>query len=113
MSIELVGLALLMGLVTYPSRALPLLAPGIERLPAIALEYLRLVGPAVLTALAAVSVMVIARDDGPPTFHVGVEWLAVVICGALTAWRHNLLLGLVGGIAVVAIARITGIVSLP
>ena len=32
-SIELVGLAVLMGLVTYPSRALPLLAPGIERLP--------------------------------------------------------------------------------
>ena len=46
MSIELVGLALLMGLVTYPSRALPLLAPGIERLPAAAIEYLRLVGPA-------------------------------------------------------------------
>lgn len=113
MSVELVGLAVLMGLVTYPSRALPLLAPGIERLPPIALEYLRLVGPAVLTALAAVSVMVIARNGGPPTFHVGVEWLAVVICGALTAWRHNLLLGLVGGIAVVAIARMTGMVALP
>lgn len=113
MSVELVGLALLMGLVTYPSRALPLLAPGIERLPPVALEYLRLVGPAVLTALAAVSVMVVTRNDGPPTFHVGIEWLAVVICGALTAWRHNLLLGLIGGVAFVAIARMVGIAGLP
>ncbi len=36
-----------------------LLAPGIERLPAIALDYLQLVGPAVLAALAAVNVMVV------------------------------------------------------
>ena len=113
MSVELVGLAILMGLVTYPSRALPLLAPGIERLPPVALEYLRLVGPAVLTALAAVSVMVVTRDDVPPAFHVGVEWLAVVICGALTAWRHNLLLGLVGGVGFVAIARLMGVAELP
>ncbi len=33
MSVELVALAVLMGAVTYPSRALPLLLPGIEHLP--------------------------------------------------------------------------------
>ena len=113
MSLELVGLAVLMGLVTYPSRALPLLAPGIERLPPIMLEYLRLVGPAVLASLAAVSVMVVTRDGGPPTFHVGIEWLAVALCGAITAWRRNLLFGLIAGIALVAIARMTGIAELP
>lgn len=113
MSVELVGLALLMGLVTYPSRALPLLAPGIERLPPVALEYLRLVGPAVLAALAAVAVMVVTDEAGTPSFNVGIEWAAVVVCGALTFWRRNLFLGLVGGVALVAIARAVGIAGLP
>lgn len=113
MSVELVGLAILMGLVTYPSRALPLLAPGIERLPAVALDYLRLVGPAVLAALAAVNVMVVTDDAGTPFFHVGIEWVAVVVCGALTAWRRNLFIGLLGGVALVAVARAVGIAALP
>lgn len=113
MSIELVGLALLMGLVTFPSRALPLLAPGIERLPAAALEYLRLVGPAVLAALAAVNVMVVTNDSGTPGFHVGIEWAAVVVCAGLTAWRRNLLLGLIGGVALAAAGRALGLAALP
>ena len=113
MSIELVGLAVLMGLVTYPSRALPLLAPGIERLPGVALEYLRLVGPAVLAALAAVAVMVTTDEGGAPSFHIGVEWAAVVVCAALTAWRRNLLVGLVGAVVLVAVARAVGIAALP
>jgi branched-subunit amino acid transport protein len=113
MSVELVGLALLMGLVTYPSRALPLLAPGIERLPASALEYLRLVGPAVLTALAAVDVMVLTDPGGTRIFHVGIEWAAVALCAALTAWRRNLLVGLVGAVVLVAVARATGLAGFP
>lgn len=113
MSVELVGLALLMGVVTYPSRALPLLAPGIERLPAAALEYLRLVGPAVLAALAAVNVMVVTSPGRSPAFHVGIEWAAVAVCAALTAWRHNLLFGLVGGVVLVAVARSLGWAELP
>lgn len=113
MSVELVGLALLMGLVTYPSRALPLLAPGVERLPPAALEYLRLVGPAVLAALAAVSVMVVTPDGGTPGFHVGIEWAAVVVCAGLTLWRRNLLIGLVAGVLLVALARALGIGELP
>lgn len=107
------ALAVLMGLVTYPSRALPLLAPGIERLPGVAMEYLRLVGPAVLAALAAVNVMVVAAEGGSPAFHVGIEWPAVVVCAALTAWRRNLLIGLVGAVAIVAIARALGLATLP
>jgi branched-subunit amino acid transport protein len=107
-SVDLIVLALLMGLVTYPSRALPLLAPGIERLPGVAMEYLRLVGPAVLAALAAVNVMVVTTDGGPPAFHVGIEWLAVAVCAALTAWRRNLLVGMVAAVVLVAAARALG-----
>lgn len=113
MSVELIGLALLMGLVTYPSRALPLLAPGIERLPAPALEYLRLVGPAVLAALAAVDTMVLTDASGTRIFHLGIEWAAVALCLAMTAWRRNLLLGLVGAVVLVALARETGIAGFP
>ena len=51
MSAEFVPLALIMFAFTYPSRAVGLLAPAIERLPRPALDYLQLVGPAVLTAL--------------------------------------------------------------
>ncbi|MDP9481842.1 MAG: AzlD domain-containing protein [Chloroflexota bacterium] len=107
MSTELILLAALMALVTYPSRALPLLVPGIDRLPRRALDYLQLVGPAVLAALAAVNVMV-ATQDGHPTFHIGVEWLAVIVSIALTAWRRNLLYGLAAGVALVAVARYLG-----
>jgi branched-subunit amino acid transport protein len=105
---DLVLLAVLMGVVTYPSRAFPLLAPGLERLPPIAFTYLRLVGPAVLAALAAVAVMVVT-DDGKPELHVGVEWLAVVAALTLTAWRRNLFLGLLAAVGIVAIARAAGL----
>lgn len=113
MSVELVGLAVLMGLVTFPSRALPLLAPGIERLPPPALEYLRLVGPAVLAALAAVEVMVVKDPAGGQVFQVGIEWVAVAVCAALTAWRRNLLVGLVGAVVLVALARAGGVAGFP
>ena len=107
MSTDLVLLAVLMAAVTYPSRALPLLVPGIDRLPRRALEYLQLVGPAVLAALAAVNVMVVTKD-GQPIVHIGVEWLAVIVSIALTAWRRNLLYGLAAGVALVALARYVG-----
>jgi len=109
MSVELVGLAALMALVTYPSRALPLLVPGIDRLPARALAYLRLVGPATLAALAAVNIMVVVDDTGQRTFHVGIEWIAVGVCVLLVAWRRTLLLGLVPAILIVVAARASGL----
>ncbi len=106
MTTELVLLAVLMAAVTYPSRALPLLAPGIERLPPAALQYLRLVGPAVLASLAAVNTLVVGGQDGPRALHVGVETLAVAACIAVVAWRRNLFLGLVLAVALVAILRL-------
>jgi branched-subunit amino acid transport protein len=109
MSTDLVLLALLMAAVTYPSRAIPLLAPGIERLPPRALLYLRLVGPAILASLAAANTLVLAAADGSRQLHVGIEAIGVLVCLALTAWRRSLLLGLVAGVGLVALARAAGV----
>ena len=108
MSAGLILLALLMGAVTYPSRALPLLVPGIERLPQRALDFLKLVAPAVLAALAAVNVMV-ATSGGRPGFHIGVEWLAVGASILVMARTRNLFGGLVLGVVLVAGARASGL----
>ena len=107
MSTEFVLLAVLMGAVTYPSRALPLLAPGIERLPAPVLAYLRLVAPAILASIGAVNVLVVG-PGGRVGFHVGIEAVAVVVCLVLTLWRGNLLAGLAAAVAIVAVARAVG-----
>jgi branched-subunit amino acid transport protein len=113
MSTELVVLAALMFLVTYPSRALGLLTPGLDRLPRGALDYLQLVGPAVLTALALVSVAVSTDDAGASVFRMGIEWLAVAVALAITTWRRNLLFGLFAAVAIVAVARAFGLAALP
>ena len=113
MSTSLVLLAVLMFLVTYPSRALGLLTPWLDRLPRVGFDYLQLVGPAVLASLAAVSVMVVTDAAGAPSFHVGIEWVAVLACLVVTAWRRNLLLGLITAVAIVVVARWTGIAALP
>jgi branched-subunit amino acid transport protein len=112
-STSLIVLAVLMFAVTYPTRALGLLTPGLDRLPRWAFEYLQLVGPAVLAALAAVAVMVTTDANGVPSFHIGIEWVAVLACLAIVAWRRNLLLGLIAAVAIVSIARALGIAALP
>lgn len=105
MSTELIPLALLMGLATYPFRAIPLLAPGFERLPARVRLYLRLVGPSVLAALAAVDTMVTIDAQRQPSFQVGPEWLAVGLCIAVVAARRSLLVGLVLAAGLIALIR--------
>lgn len=108
MSMELVPLAVLMFVVTYPSRAVGLLNPAIERLPRPALAYLQLVGPAVLAALAAVNVMV-ATTDGRAVFVIGLPWLSVIACIAIVRWRHNLFLGLAVAVGIAVIGRLAGL----
>jgi len=105
---NLVVLAVLMFAVTYPSRALGLLTPGLDRLPKVALDYLQLVGPAILAALAAVTVMVVVGEEGQPSFHVGIEWVAVLVCLAVVIRWRNLFLGLLTAVAIVVIARAAG-----
>jgi branched-subunit amino acid transport protein len=113
MTTDLVLLAALMGLATYPFRAIPLLAPGFERLPEQLRLYLRLVGPSVLAALAAVNTLVVRDAADRPAFHVGIEWLAVGLCVAVVAMRRSLLVGLVLAAGIVAGARALGIAELP
>jgi branched-subunit amino acid transport protein len=116
MSTELVPLAVLMGLVTYPFRVVPLLSNSFQRLPENARLYLRLVGPAVLAALAAVNTMVVVEvRDGvqQPTFYIGPEWIAVGLCIGVVAARRSLLIGLVLAAALMAGLRATAIVPLP
>jgi branched-subunit amino acid transport protein len=108
-STELVLLAVLMAAVTYPSRALPLLAPGIERLPPRALLYLRLVGPAVLASIAASETLVGEAGDGGRAIAAGVVLPCVVLCAVLVAWRRNLFLGLVAAVALAAGLRAAGL----
>ena len=108
MSVELVALALLMAAVTYPSRAIPLLLPGLDRLPRVVDEYLRLIGPGVLAALAAVNVLVVVEADGSARLEAGIELLAVLACVGVVAWRRSLLPGLLLAVALVAVARSVG-----
>ena len=105
MTTDLVPLAVLMFAVTYPSRAIGMLAPAMERLPRQALEYLRLVGPAVLAALAAVNTVVQTRSDGASVIVIGLPWLSVLACIALVVWRRNLLLGLIAAVAIAVAGR--------
>jgi len=109
MSTEFVALAVLMFAVTYPSRALGLLTPGLDRLPKVAFDYLQLVGPAVLAALAAVNTIVFTREGEAPTIIIGMEWIAVLACLVITAWRKNLLLGLLAAALIAAVSRAAGI----
>ena len=113
MSTALIPLALLMGLATYPFRAIPMLLPGFDRLPEGVRLYLRLVGPAVLAALAAVNTMVGQDAAGAPTFHIGIEWVAVGLCVAIVAMRRSLLVGLLLAAGLMAVARATGFAPLP
>ena len=106
MSVALVPLALLMWAVTYPSRALPMLAPGIEHLPAWAVSYLRLAGPAALAALAAVNCLLTA--DKPPHLLIGIEPLAVGVCVLVVARTRLLLPGVAAAVVLVAVARALG-----
>lgn len=113
MSTALVPLAILMGLVTYPFRAVPLLSNSFQRLPEPARLYLRLVGPAVLASLAAVNTMVRTDDLGRSSFYIGPEWIAVGLCVAVVAARRSLLVGLVLAAGLMALLRAAQVVPLP
>jgi branched-subunit amino acid transport protein len=109
MSFALVPLAFVMWAVTYPARALPMLAPGIERLPPAAVAYLRLAGPAALAALAAVGCLL--TSDKPPHLLIGIEPMAVGVCVLIVARTRLLLPGVAAAVAIVAVARAMGVAA--
>jgi branched-subunit amino acid transport protein len=91
---DLVPLAILGGIGTYAARALPLLAP--------VLAYLRLIGPAVLGAIAAANVFV-----ADASFRVGPEAVAVVVGALIGRWRGSLLVGMAASVIAVLLLRAT------
>ena len=109
MSFELVPLAFVMWAVTYPARALPMLAPGIERLPPAAVAYLRLAGPAALAALDAVNCLL--TSDKPAHLLIGIEPMAVGVCVLVVARTRLLLPGVTAAVAIVAVARAMGVAA--
>jgi branched-subunit amino acid transport protein len=109
----LVPLAFVMWAVTYPSRALPLLAPGIERLPRWTVTYLRLAGPAALAALAAVNCL-LTTDSSPgasPRLLIGIVPVAVGLCVLVVGRTRLLLPGVAAAVVLVAVARAAGIAA--
>jgi branched-subunit amino acid transport protein len=109
MSFALVPLAFVMWAVTYPARALPMLAPRIERLPPAAVTYLRLAGPAALAALAAVNCLL--TSDKPPRLLVGIVPVAVGLCVLVVARTRLLLPGVTAAVVLVAVARAMGVAA--
>ena len=106
LSLGLITLAGLMWLCTYPSRALPMLAPGLERLPRWAVSYLRLAGPAALAALAAVNCLLTA--DAQPRLLIGIEPVAVGLCVLVAARTRLLFPAVAAAVILVAVARAFG-----
>lgn len=109
MSTDLVPLAFVLWVVTYPSRAIGLLNPAIERMPRRLLDYLQLVGPAVLASLAAVNTVIVTRGDGRSLLVFGLPWISVIACIGLVVWRRNLLLGLIAAVAIAVAGRAAGL----
>jgi branched-subunit amino acid transport protein len=94
-----------MAAVTYPFRALPLFAPKTDRLPPEVQRYLRLVGPAILAALAAGNTALVEDFEGHNVFHLGIEWIAVALGVILIAWRGNVFVGILAAAVLVAVGR--------
>jgi branched-subunit amino acid transport protein len=104
-TLDLALLILGMAAVTYPSRALPILVPGlIERMPEVATRYLALVPIALFAAVALPAVLAPAVASGWPLGHP-YPWAAIVagIVGRLGA---PLAVAMLAGMAVVLAWRL-------
>lgn len=88
------------GLVTYVVRALPFAVTLPVRLPAAASRYLEALPVAIIAALVGPAVIAPggALTGGP-------EPLAALLVIGLVAWRRSLLVGVIGGVAAVALLR--------
>ena len=100
--LDLLPLILAAAAGTFAARALPLLAPGIERISPSARSYLRMIGPAALGGIAATAVFL---RDGVPIF--GAEAIAVIVGAVVGRLRNSLFLAMLISIAVVLVLRAT------
>jgi branched-subunit amino acid transport protein len=91
------------GLATYLTRALPLVITVRGPMPAGVRRYVDALPIAVIAALAGAGIAV------PDTVTGGAEVVAAVVALAIAAWRKNLLLAVLAGVAVVALLRAVGL----
>ena len=92
------------GAATYLTRLLPLVVTPRGAAPDALRRYLDALPIAVIAALAGAGIAV--PDDGPT--H-GAEVIAAIAAIALARWRANLLIAVLGGVAVVAVLRAVGL----
>ena len=92
------------GAATYLTRLLPLVVTPRGAAPDALRRYLDALPIAVIAALAGAGIAV--PDDGPT--H-GAEVIAAIVAIALARWRANLLIAVLGGVAVVAVLRAVGL----
>lgn len=86
---------LIVGIGTYASRAVFIVALADRAIPPRVLQALEYVGPAVLSALV-VALMI----DGDGQVDIGVPELAAFVVGAFVAWKaRNLIYTLLAGMA--------------
>jgi len=97
-TVEVLVLIAAMGALTYALRVAPLLLPLHGEVLDRASPYLRLVAPAVLSALAALSALVVT-EDGRAILRLDAQVLPILAGLALVAWRGNLALGIVAGVS--------------
>jgi branched chain amino acid efflux pump len=92
------------GIATYLTRLVPLIfVPRLAAPPALR-RYLDALPIAVIAALAGAG---IAVPDGEPTH--GAEVIAAAVVFGIAAWRRNLLVAMLAGVAVVALLRGVGL----
>lgn len=92
------------GVVTYLTRALPLVVTTRGTAPPQLRRYLDALPIAIIAALAGAG---IAVPDAQPTG--GAEVGAALVALAVAAWRRNLLFAVIAGVAVVAVLRTAGL----
>ena len=88
------------GIVTYLTRALPLVVTARGTAPPQLRRYLDALPMAIIAALAGAG---IAVPDAQPTG--GAEVGAALVALAVAAWRRNLLFAVIAGVVVVAALR--------
>ncbi len=88
------------GIVTYLTRALPLVITTRGTAPPQLRRYLDALPIAIIAALAGAG---IAVPDAQPTG--GAEIGAALVALAVAAWRRNLLFAVIAGVVVVAVLR--------
>jgi branched-subunit amino acid transport protein len=92
------------GVVTYLTRALPLVLTMPGSAPLRLRRYLDALPTAIIAALAGAG---IAVPDAQPTG--GAEILAALVVLAVAAWRRNLLFAVIAGVAAMAVLRAVGL----